>query len=59
MQKRVFMCNNVIFIRAIAGATAVAIAFHCHPVVMLDPVVNQSKIVLCIEPETHSVDVPF
>lgn len=50
---------NAIFIRAIAGAAAVAIAFHCHLVVMLDPVVNQSKIIPYIEPETHSADAPF
>lgn len=44
------------FTHAIADAEA--IAYHYH-LVMSDPVMNQSKTVLCTEPETHNADAPF
>lgn len=46
----------VVFTRAIADAEA--IAYHYH-LVMSDPVVSQSKTVLCTKPETHNADAPF
>lgn len=45
--------------RAIADAEGVAIACHRRRLVMLGPVVSQSRTVLCTMPGKHNVDAPF
>lgn len=46
------------FIHEIADAHGVVMTLH-HRLVMLDPVANQSRTVLCTMPGIHNVDAPF
>lgn len=46
------------FIHEIVDAQGVVMTLH-HRLVMLDPVANQSRTVLCTKPGKHNVDALF
>lgn len=50
----IFVC----FTRAIVDVGGVAVVYY-HRLVMLNPVVNQSRTVLCTKLEIRNVDAPF